>query len=153
TPTPTATPTGTPTPTATPTSTPTPAATPTPAGCLLGDLNCDGFVDVRDYGIWRQQFGATDCGNPADADGNCLVDIRDYGIWRQHFGDGTEADRQTRAALPAGSALHHEERPARLLGSDQAARGAGGRTSQAVLTAQCRSSRSWAGCSGSADWP
>ena len=29
---------------------------------LLGDINNDGIVDVRDYGIWRQQFGATDCG-------------------------------------------------------------------------------------------
>ena len=29
-------------------------------GCILGDINCDGIVDIRDYGIWRQQFGATD---------------------------------------------------------------------------------------------
>src|SRR5437764_9832104 len=53
---------------------------------LLGDINDDGIVDIRDYGIWRQQFGATTCGNPADLDGNCLVDIRDYGIWRLQFG-------------------------------------------------------------------
>src|SRR6266487_738256 len=53
---------------------------------LLGDINCDGIVDIRDYGIWRQQFGATDCGNPADLNADCLVDIRDYGIWRQQFG-------------------------------------------------------------------
>src|SRR6267143_3167182 len=53
---------------------------------VLGDINNDGIVDIRDYGIWRQQFGATDCGNPADLDGNCIVDIRDYGIWRQNFG-------------------------------------------------------------------
>src|ERR1700736_4134506 len=53
---------------------------------LLGDINNDGIVDIRDYGIWRQQFGATDCGNPADLNGDCIVDIRDYGIWRQNFG-------------------------------------------------------------------
>src|SRR5467141_1583266 len=53
---------------------------------LVGDINGDGIVDIRDYGIWRQQFGATDCGNPADLDGTCLVDIRDYGLWRQNFG-------------------------------------------------------------------
>src|SRR6266700_1847348 len=53
---------------------------------VLGDINNDGIVDIRDYGIWRQQFGATDCGNPADLNGDCLVDIRDYGIWRQNFG-------------------------------------------------------------------
>src|SRR5437763_14091972 len=53
---------------------------------LLGDINNDGIVDIRDYGIWRQNFGATDCGNPADLNGDCIVAIRDYGIWRLHFG-------------------------------------------------------------------
>ena len=53
---------------------------------LLGDINNDGIVDIRDYGIWRQNFGQTNCGNPADLDGNCIVDIRDYGIWRANFG-------------------------------------------------------------------
>src|SRR5690348_6388759 len=53
---------------------------------LLGDINNDGIVDIRDYGVWRQAFGATDCGNPADLNGDCIVDIRDYGIWRQNCG-------------------------------------------------------------------
>jgi hypothetical protein len=53
----------------------------------IGDINQDGIVDIRDYGVWRTNFGQTNCGNPADLDGNCLVDIRDYGIWRQHFGE------------------------------------------------------------------
>jgi YVTN family beta-propeller protein len=53
---------------------------------VLGDINGDGIVDIRDYGVWRQQFGATDCGNAADINGDCLVDIRDYGIWRAQFG-------------------------------------------------------------------
>ena len=57
-----------------------------PSSSLLGDINNDGIVDIRDYGIWRQNFGQTNCGNPADLDGNCIVDIRDYGIWRQNFG-------------------------------------------------------------------
>src|SRR4051794_8448236 len=48
---------------------------------LPGDFNGDGLVDIRDYAVWGQNFGATNCGNPADADGNCLVDIRDYGVW------------------------------------------------------------------------
>ena len=68
---------------------------------VLGDINNDGIVDIRDYGIWRQQFGATDCGNPADLNGDCIVDIRDYGIWRQHFGEGTPPDRRASAPLPA----------------------------------------------------
>src|SRR4051794_39181840 len=53
---------------------------------LVGDINNDGLVDIRDYGLWRQAFGATNCGNPADLNGDCLVDIRDYGVWRQNFG-------------------------------------------------------------------
>ena len=53
---------------------------------VLGDINNDGIVDILDYGLWRQQFGATGCGNPADLNGTCLVDILDYAIWRQQFG-------------------------------------------------------------------
>jgi CSLREA domain-containing protein len=92
TPTPTSTPTSTLTPTSTatptPTSTPTPGGTPTPTptACILGDINCDGIVDIRDYGIWRQNFGQIGCGNPADLNRDCIVDIQDYGIWRQNFG-------------------------------------------------------------------
>jgi len=58
---------------------------------ILGDADNNGIVDIRDYGVWRHQFGATGCANPADFDGNCLVDIRDYGIWRQNFGRTTPA--------------------------------------------------------------
>src|SRR4051794_15196099 len=35
------------------------AATPQ----LPGDFNGDNFVDIRDYGVWRQNFGQTNCGN------------------------------------------------------------------------------------------
>jgi YVTN family beta-propeller protein len=49
-------------------------------------MNDDGVVDIRDYAIWRQQFGATNSGNPADLIGDCIVEIRDYGIWQQNFG-------------------------------------------------------------------
>src|SRR3954468_13816183 len=73
-------------------------------GCALGDMNCDGIVDIRDYAIWRQAFGATDCGNPADLDGNCIVDIRDYGIWRQNFGQtGPTATPTTLAPGPTAT--------------------------------------------------
>src|SRR5437764_8074827 len=67
-------------------ATPLPAATVQRAAgraglspTLLGDINNDGIVDIRDYGVWRQNFGQTDCGNPADLNGDCIVDIRDYG--------------------------------------------------------------------------
>src|SRR6266436_428282 len=72
---------------------------------LLGDINNDGIVDIRDYGIWRQQFGATDCGNPADLDGNCIVDIRDYGIWRQNFGQTGPTVTPTPTSTPTATPL------------------------------------------------
>ena len=68
---------------------------------ILGDINGDGIVDIRDYGLWRQAFGATDCGNPADLDGNCIVDIRDYGIWRQNFGHTAGAAVRTATPIAA----------------------------------------------------
>jgi hypothetical protein len=97
TPTPTATATGTFLPTGTPTVTPTPGATP----CILGDINCDGIVDLRDYAVWRQQFGATNCGNVADLNHDCLVDIRDYGIWRANFGHTAGGAAMSRPLLSA----------------------------------------------------
>ena len=71
---------------------------------LLGDINNDGIVDIRDYGIWRQQFGATDCGNPADLNSDCIVDIRDYGIWRQNFGQTGPTVTPTAAATSTPTA-------------------------------------------------
>jgi hypothetical protein len=29
---------------------------------LLGDINADGILDIRDYGLWRQHFGETSPG-------------------------------------------------------------------------------------------
>jgi hypothetical protein len=78
----------------------TPTSTPT-GGCILGDINCDGLVDIRDYGVWRTNFGQTNCGNPADLDANCIVDVRDYGVWRQNFGHTAgAAPRVGRGAPP-----------------------------------------------------
>jgi hypothetical protein len=57
-----------------------------PSTGLPADADNNTFLDVRDYGVWRQQFGVGGCANPADFDGNCIVDVRDYGIWRQNFG-------------------------------------------------------------------
>jgi autotransporter-associated beta strand protein len=95
------------TPTVTGGATPTATLTPTGTTCILGDINCDGIVDIRDYGIWRANFGQTNCGNPADLDGTCIVDIRDYGIWRQNFGHTAGAAARTATPLPAppGAAL------------------------------------------------
>ena len=76
---------------------------------VLGDINNDGLVDTRDYGLWRQAFGATNCGNAADLDGNCIVDTRDYGIWRQHFGQTGATPTPTSLAtncIPVGAICH-----------------------------------------------
>jgi MYXO-CTERM domain-containing protein len=110
--TPTATATGTATPTGTPTGTFTPTLTPTatPTPCILADMNCDGIVDIRDYGVWRQNFGQTNCGNRADLTGDCMVDVQDYGVWRANFG-------HTAGAAPRGTP------GSALLRNDQAAPG------------------------------
>jgi YVTN family beta-propeller protein len=68
---------------------------------LLGDINNDGIVDIRDYGLWRQNFGATTCDNPADLNGDCIVDIRDYGIWRVNFGHTAGAAARTATPVAA----------------------------------------------------
>src|SRR5206468_4070449 len=76
---------------------------------LVGDINGDGIVDIRDYGLWRQNFGQANCGNVADLDGNCIVDIRDYGIWRQNFGQTGATPTPTVAAtncIPVGAICH-----------------------------------------------
>jgi endoglucanase len=81
----------------------TPTPTPPTLPCLTGDSNCDGIVDIRDYGLWRQNFGSTGCGNPSDLNGDCIVDIRDYGLWRQNFGRTAGAARSNSglASAPA----------------------------------------------------
>jgi hypothetical protein len=90
--------------TVTPTTT-TASRTPTPTA-VLGDLNGDGIVDIRDYGQWRRAYGGNGCGLPGDLNGDCVVDIRDYGLWRQNFGatKGSTA-RPSSGALPAPGGL------------------------------------------------
>ena len=126
-------------------------ATPT---CILGDINCDG---VRGHPRLRacggRTSGQTNCGNPADLDGNCIVDIRDYGIWRQNFGHTAGAAPPGRCAS-GGWPPHRRARPGpALLGSDQAAAGSRACWPADVLVPPCRWSRWWAGCSGSGGWP
>ena len=79
---------------------------------IIGDINGDGIVDIRDYGIWRQNFGFTDCGDPADLNLDCIVDIRDYGIWRTNFGQ-TLPTGDRRGASPAPTLTPAGTSPAR----------------------------------------
>lgn len=120
--TPTATPgAGTPsvTPPATPAVSPTPSLSPTPTppklpktppspmptgpfcppstNCdqkVLGDANCDGKIDERDYAVWKQQFDTMAPPLPINYNANfsCkethnfsqFVDMIDYEIWRRN---------------------------------------------------------------------
>jgi hypothetical protein len=53
---------------------------------ITGDINADGKVDGADYSILHSHFGKTNCGNPADLDGNCVVDILDYNLFIENNG-------------------------------------------------------------------
>lgn len=79
-------------------SSPSPSPWPTPTPSLLPssspnqsspDMNHDGNVDMADYELFIQYFGATnDCASEADFDQNCMVDIFDYNILVAQFGAG-----------------------------------------------------------------
>jgi hypothetical protein len=76
---------------------------------VVGDINQDGIVDTRDYGLWRQRFGQQGAGNPADLNQDSIVDTRDYGIWRQNFGQQGPTPTPTVAAtncIPVGAICH-----------------------------------------------
>lgn len=52
---------------------------------LSGDFNDDGVVNLADYAVWRNQFGAlTALPNESASPG--VVDTDDYATWRDNFG-------------------------------------------------------------------
>jgi hypothetical protein len=57
---------------------------------IVGDLNCDGIVDMKDVGIVCSAFGSSLNGpryNPnADIDGDTYIILRDVSIVAKHFG-------------------------------------------------------------------
>jgi hypothetical protein len=55
-----------------------------------GDFDGDGFVDYRDYDLWREQYGRTD-GPDADGNGDGLVNAADYTVWRDAMAAGATA--------------------------------------------------------------
>ncbi len=63
--------------------------TPTPSSCPkgpLGDINCDGKIDIFDYNILVTNFGQSGSGIPGDLNNNGKVDIFDYNIIVTNFG-------------------------------------------------------------------
>jgi len=61
-----------------------------PVRAILGDVNGDGKVDIKDVGIVARAFGATPSDprwNPAaDLNGDGKIDIRDIAIVAANFG-------------------------------------------------------------------
>jgi hypothetical protein len=49
---------------------------------LQGDLNNDGKVNLSDLSILSSNYGATNCGNIADFNGDCVVNVFDYNIFK-----------------------------------------------------------------------
>jgi uncharacterized protein (DUF2141 family) len=66
------------------------AAAICPVRAILGDINGDGNVDIKDVGIVAKAFGTTPSDprwNPAaDLDGNGKIDTRDIAIVAANFG-------------------------------------------------------------------
>ncbi len=68
---------------------------PTSAACVLksqGDADCNGVINLIDFGIWKNEFlKAIAGGNPpaggwkSDFDGDGAVNIADYGNWKANY--------------------------------------------------------------------
>jgi hypothetical protein len=54
---------------------------------LLGDISGDGEVDIGDFTLWADAFGATGAGLPEDLSGDNEVDIGDFTVWADNFGN------------------------------------------------------------------
>lgn len=58
---------------------------------LPGDFNGDGFVNIADYTVWRDNLGATE-GNLLSGNGDGgTIGASDYSLWKTHFGDSAGA--------------------------------------------------------------
>ncbi|WP_442481890.1 beta strand repeat-containing protein [Aeoliella sp. SH292] len=56
------------------------------SSALLGDFNGDGFVNLADYTVWRDNLGATE-GTLLSGNGTGgVIDADDYNAWKTNFG-------------------------------------------------------------------
>lgn len=73
-------------------------------GGLAGDYNNDGFVNIADYTVWRNNLGASDesaLNNNGDGGG---VTVSDYQYWKDRFGNTSGAGSlAATAAVPEPS--------------------------------------------------
>ena len=70
---------------------------------VIGDYNANNVVDGADYVVWRDTFGQSAAGLPADGDPDGTIDDDDYGVWRSHFGNTTNP--ASAAAVPEPSSI------------------------------------------------
>ena len=77
-----------------------------PPGVPPGDGNLSGNVDVADYTIWADGFGAASPQfTDGDYNGNGSVDVADYTTWANNFGQSASAPQIAAAAVPEPSTL------------------------------------------------
>ncbi|QDU56402.1 hypothetical protein [Aeoliella mucimassa] len=70
-----------------------------------GDFNGDGLVNLADYTVWRDHFGATDESSIGFAgDGLAGVDLADYDLWKANFAAGDSGNIPP-ALVPEPSAM------------------------------------------------
>ncbi|MGI9456805.1 MAG: formylglycine-generating enzyme family protein [Aeoliella sp.] len=74
---------------------------------LQGDFNGDGFVDAKDYNVWRNNLGAADeSALMGGGDGLNGVDEADYTLWKNNFGAGAAgAGALAASSVPEPSTL------------------------------------------------
>lgn len=62
-----------------------------PVFALVGDVNGDGKVDMKDLGLVARSFGATPSSPRwnavCDLNGDGIINIKDLGIVARHFGE------------------------------------------------------------------
>ena len=76
---------------------------------LAGDFNGDGFVDLADYTLWRNNLGGDESVLAAGTgDGSGVVDVADYAAWKSNFGasaPGSLVDNSAAVPEPGSVAL------------------------------------------------
>jgi hypothetical protein len=75
-----------------------------------GDYDENGTVNLADYTLWKNSFGATGLGLLADGNGDQVVNLIDYTLWRDNR--GATATAATTALLAFGSSTVIPEPPA-----------------------------------------
>jgi hypothetical protein len=68
---------------------------------LAGDFNGDGAVNTADVVVWRKYAGQfVPAGTSADGDQNGFIDQKDYDVWRANFGLAASPTPSRDAAVP-----------------------------------------------------